>query len=280
MVMATRKLFVPPNLRSIEEFEDWLHETEIWQCLTDLEKDKQGPAIYLSLDEKIRKTCSDIKVKDLNSDDGVDILINKLKSLFAKDSNQAAYLAYDKFETFKRPIDMNIVDFINEFERLYNNIKKYEMELPTGVLAYRLLKSADISEDKQQLARATLSEFSYECMKRQLKAIYDNLSQEISSAPVKVEPTYEVKGYNRPGKDSYYSRGQSSNSFYGGRGRARFNRGRSQQNTDWRNQSSDSRDFRKQNLINTFSGKISRCAVCQSIYHWALFRRNTKLNSS
>ena len=91
---------------------------------------------------------------------------------------------------------MNIVDFINEFERLYNNIKKYEMELPTGILAYRLLKSADISEDKQQLARATLSEFSYECMKRQLKAIYDNLSQEISSAPAKVEPTYEVKGYN------------------------------------------------------------------------------------
>ena len=93
--MATRKLFVPPNLQSIEEFEDWLHETEIWQCSTDLEKDKQGPVIYLSLDEKIRKTCSDIKVKDLNSDDGVDILINKLKSLFAKDSNQAAYLVYD-----------------------------------------------------------------------------------------------------------------------------------------------------------------------------------------
>ena len=265
--MATRKLFVPPNLNCIEEFEDWLHETEIWQCLTDLEKNKQGPAIYLSLDEKIRKTCSDIKVKDLNSDDGVNILINKLKSLFAKDSNQAAYLAYDKFETFKRPVDMNIVDFINEFERLYNNIKKYDMELPTGVLAYRLLKSADISEDKQQLARATLPEFSYECMKRQLKAIYDNLSsQEISSTPVKVEPAYEARGYNRSGKDGYYSRGQGSNSFYGGRGRARFNRGGSQQNTDWRNQPSE---FRKQNPINNFSGKISRCAVCQSIYHWA-----------
>ena len=44
------------------------------------------------------------------------------------------------------------------------------------------------------------------------------------------------------------------------------NRGESQQNTDWRNQSSDSR---KQNPISTLSGKISRCAVCQSIYHWA-----------
>ena len=64
--MATRKLFAPPILSSLDEFEEWLHETEIWQCLTDLDKDKQSPAFYLSLDEKIRKTCSDIKVKDLN----------------------------------------------------------------------------------------------------------------------------------------------------------------------------------------------------------------------
>ena len=56
--MATRKLFVPPILSCIDEFEEWLHETEIWQCFTDLDKDKQGPTIYLSLDKKIRKTCS------------------------------------------------------------------------------------------------------------------------------------------------------------------------------------------------------------------------------
>ena len=82
--MATRKLFVPPILSCINEFEEWLHETEIWQCLTDLDKEKQGPVIYLSLDEKIRKTCSDRKVRDLNSEHGVDILVNNLKSLFAK----------------------------------------------------------------------------------------------------------------------------------------------------------------------------------------------------
>ena len=45
---------------------------------------------------------------------------------------------------------MSMIDFINI---------KYEMELPTGVLTYRLLKSVEISEDKQQLARATLTSF-------------------------------------------------------------------------------------------------------------------------
>ena len=59
----------------------------------DFEKDKQGPAIHLALNEKIRKTCSDIKVKDLNNEDGVNILLKKLRSLFSKDTNQAPYLA-------------------------------------------------------------------------------------------------------------------------------------------------------------------------------------------
>ena len=131
----------------------------------------------------------------MNSDDDVDILLCKLKSLFAKDMNQAAFIAHDKFEMFKRPANMDIVDFINEFERLYNNIKKYDMELSTRMLAYRLLKSVDISEDKQQLARATMSSFSYDDMKKQLKAIYDNLrTNEIngSTTEIKVETTYEV----------------------------------------------------------------------------------------
>ena len=183
-------------LSFIDDFEDWSHETEIWQCLTDLDNNKQAPAIYFFLDENIRKICCDMKVKDLNSDDGFDILLCKLKSLFAKDINQAAIIAHGKFEMFKRPGNMNIVDFINEFERLYNNIKKSDMELPTGVLGYRLLKSADISEGKQQLAGATMSSFTYDDMKKQLKAIYGNLStNEIkgSTTNINVEPTYKVR---------------------------------------------------------------------------------------
>ena len=82
--MATAKLFVPPRLGSNDNFEKWLHKTEIWQRATDLDKKKQGPTIYLSLDDKERKTCSDIKVKDLNSDDGVDILIKKIEVTVCK----------------------------------------------------------------------------------------------------------------------------------------------------------------------------------------------------
>ena len=98
-------------------------------------------------------------------------------------------------------------------------------------------------------------------MKRQLKAIYDNLSQEISSLPLKVEPVFESKGYR---KDGYHSRG-ANNSFRGGRGRIRTGRGESQQNKDWRNQPSD---LQKQKPLNSYE-KVSRYPVCQSIYHYA-----------
>ena len=53
MVVATAKLFVLPRSSSNDNFE-WLHKTEIWQCLTDLDKKRQGPTIYLSLNHNER----------------------------------------------------------------------------------------------------------------------------------------------------------------------------------------------------------------------------------
>ena len=158
--MASKKIYSPPTLDKIDEIEEWLRELEIWQCVTDIEEKKQGPLVYLSLPDKIRKSCNDIKVSDLNKDDGLKVLIDKIKSLYAKDINALAYMAYDQFENFRRPDDMNIVDYINEFERLNNKIKQFDMNLPTGVLAYKVLNNSNISNEKKQLIRATVTSFS------------------------------------------------------------------------------------------------------------------------
>ena len=79
-------------------------------------------------------------MQDLNKDDGLDVLLNKMKLLCVKDINALAFMAYDKFENFRRSDDMNIVDYLNEFERLNNQIKHFEMELSKGVLTYKVLK--------------------------------------------------------------------------------------------------------------------------------------------
>ena len=83
----------------------------------------------------------------MNKDDGLNLLINKLEKLYVKDSKASAYLAYEKFEFFRRPTDMNIIDYLNKFERLYYDIQRHEITLPSGVLAYRVLKSANLTPD-------------------------------------------------------------------------------------------------------------------------------------
>ena len=78
--------------------------------MTDLEVKKQGPAIYLALEGPARQACSNIDVKELHSENRVKIIIDKLKSLYAKDVNQAVFMAYENFEHFTRPESMSILD--------------------------------------------------------------------------------------------------------------------------------------------------------------------------
>ena len=67
-----------------------------------------------------------------------------------------------------------------------------------------------------------MSSFMYDAMKKQLKAIYDNLStNEIkgSTTEIKVEPSFKVKTYEKSDRlNGYFSRGQS-NPYKRNRGR-------------------------------------------------------------
>ena len=113
---------------------------------------------------------------------------------------------------------MSIIDYINEFERRHNKIKSKNIRLPDAVLAYKLLKSANVSKQKQTLARATISKFTFEDMKKQRKAFFDHQAgssnqQEYRDVPVKVEPTYHSQDVQKDSKKRVlYSKSQPHNS--------------------------------------------------------------------
>ena len=265
--MASKKIYSPPVLDKIHEIEDWLREIEIWQCVTDIEEKKQGPVVYLSLPDKIRKSCN-ISVSDLNKDNGLNTLITKIKTLYAKDINALAYMAYDQFENFKRPDEMTIVDYINEFERLNNKIRQFDMVLPTGVLAYKVLNNANISSEKKQLIRATVVSLTYENMTKQLKAIYDSSANSSANelVDIKSEPVYYANKHefvNETPKDSLsFINSRNSRIFSNTRNRNRY--------AKQSNSTSENYDKfgQKTNQLDK-SGRISRCVICKSIYHWA-----------
>ena len=68
------------------------------------------------------------------------------------------------------------------------------MELPTGVLAYKVLKNANLPNEKQKLIQATVVSLIYENMKKQLKAIFDSSasSQSSEGIDIKSEPVFFI----------------------------------------------------------------------------------------
>ena len=136
------------------------------------------------------------------------------------------------------------------------------MTLPTAVLAYHVLKSANISNEKQQIAKAAITELNYENIKKQLKAIHDSssVSTENSFEPtyvtdMKDEPVYYGNNSTR-GRFNNYKRSNSNSKQW------KYN----SPGTQHRRMSTDKYD-RKTNAVNS-NGNIAKCSICQSIYHW------------
>ena len=162
---------VLPTLSRCEDFEEWKHDVEIWQAVTELEEKKQRPVLYRSLEEQAKKVCSIIAVKDIYDEDGFNLIMQKLENVFAKDAEQMAFEDCIKFETFKCSPEMSIAEYITEFERLYNRIEVQYMKYADGVLAYKVLINANISEEKQSMCRATMGKLTFGNIKKQLKVM-------------------------------------------------------------------------------------------------------------
>lgn len=187
MIASNRDYKAPPPMRKELPYSEWKHEVQVWRAFTHLEKKKLGAALFLSLDGSTRDAAHEVQLAELNGDNGIDVLLTKLDGLFLTNQDNAAFEAYDAFERHQRPSDMHIFEYINSFERLYQKAKHFKLELPDGVLAYRLLRSANLSDAHEQLVRATLASLTYVNMKDQLKKIFSDISTKHVPA-VKIEP--------------------------------------------------------------------------------------------
>ena len=272
------RIKTPPALREDIPYESSKKEIQIWQRFTSLAKEKQALAIFLSLEGKARETVLEVEVDDLNKDDGVEKVLAKLDNLFLKDKLQLAYTSYDNFEKFRRPSDMSMADYVAEFERLYNKAKVYEMVLPEGILAYKFLNNANLSDTHDKLIRATMTDLTYNSMKNQVKKIFGDLSlntsmnkSSTSSPQIKLEPeeslnfeahTDDQENIVAYTRESYRQRQQPR---YRGRGRGNRQTFPGSTNAPKRNPTKP-------------DGGTSTCNVCGSIYHWAKDCPNSYVN--
>ena len=255
--MAQSRSIQPPEFSEDGNWIDYKKELKIWQALTELPPSKQGPSVFFSFKGKAKTAALELDIEDIKKDDGVDTILKRLDKLYLQETSQSAYLAYHEFETFKRPRTMPIKEYLIKYDSLYNKIKCHEMEIPDGVLAYRVLNSANLNEDEMRLCRATLSELKYDLMIKQLTKIFgDEVSCTLKE--VKEESVFETSLRQQ----GYYQRNRNSR---GRGGRSRYQQAR---NTAVDNKEQDSGNGQKKKLNPIIDGKLTRCNGCGSKFHW------------
>ena len=209
----------PPKLRANMLYEDWKKDINIWKRATELDKKKQGAVLFGSLEGKCKDTVrEDVKEEAFDKEDIVDVIIASLDKLLKKDKSETAYQAFDNFITYRRPKDMPIDEFLQEFTLRKTKVKNNDMTLPDGVLAYALLKCCNLSEEQSQICRATVTELKYDDMKKQiLKVASQSIPQDTtqsqaaaSSVPVNYSQNYEY--YDD--EEEYWDDYESHDRFY------------------------------------------------------------------
>ena len=275
----------PPSLQKAKSYDDWVKKLKVWKIVTCLPKCDQGGAILNSLEGaegEAEDAILELTVEELTSENSVDLIVARLDKIFKKNETIEKFEIIDSFQTYSRPHHVSINDFIIEFDKRLTKTKKIGTVHSDDFLAYRLIKSAKMSEQEEKMVKATC-ELKYDCVKAKLKSIFGDAGSQVSQRlqpAIKTEDVfYETHGStnsNRRGNNDFRGRGgnrgrgrddvyyeshsnnnrRGNNDFRGrgGRGRGRnSNRGRG-------------RGVRRNPLDK--DGNVTTCLRCKCEYHY------------
>ena len=259
----------PPVFDDKTSYEDWKQDVDAWTYCTDLTKDRQGPALFLSLSLTVRESVRSLKMADLAKEAGAQLLLDTLDSIYKTDENTRAFLTFKEFYSFRRPSGMSICDFLSRYEFLYNKLIKYKIVLPEGVQCFFLLTASNISEDNEKIARTTCADLTYNAMKETIKKLFGDMhSSEGCTPAIKSEPesVQFVRGYkNKQNRSNFRYNNSNTNSYSSNANNysSNANNYSSNGNNSYRN--SNNRNCNPKDK----SGRVLQCFKCGSTTHLA-----------
>ena len=299
--MASSSAQKPPKLSECKSYDDWIKLINIWTDFVTLDKSKHAQAIVLqALEGEARDAALEIESAELSAEDGVKKVMERLDKLYKKDELTERYNAIDALDAYRRPKNTTMKDFLIEFDKRLYKAKSYKSTMSDDLLAYRLLKAANLDDVHEQLIKATVPELKYEGVRKQLKKIFSDedkmVDHDSEKFKIKIEPTYftnnDIENESSEDEEQYYSEGDLTLFSRRGHPRGSYNHPRQQSrqansrfrtqkpysnkgnvgfrrsdDNNWRNPTATSKSTPRNPT--DFSGNITRCVICESINHWA-----------
>ena len=285
----------PPFDSKVDVYTKWKNKFTLWQSITDVAKAKQGGLLVLRLDDATQEAVLELVThEEIKEEDGAKKVLDKLDVIFDIDTSLTAYQAYEEFESYRRPVNLSIAEYCSEFQRKLAKVKNSGTTLAEHIIAYRLLKSANLSETEEQLVKATTATMTNDDMTKQLKKVFNStlasgMSKSEGEVKIKEEPienetlyggTYRSYRTGPPRSDRRdnrdYNEQRDGYQFNNRRSERGGNRGYSDQRSNIRwstgSDNRDTKDQKKQRGRNPLDiyGKVTRCDICDSINHWRI----------
>ena len=261
----SRNIRDPPVMT--EPYSEWKEEVYIWseyvKDKTPLEK--QGLALFLSLDGDARKAAAKVKLDAMKKADGLQTVLKELDKFFLKDKDREAFLSYDRFHAFKRPSGMSMKDFLMKFELLRNTCCSYEVDISDKIIAHQMLEAANLPTSKKELVKTTLKDFSSDDMRNQILKVF--CEEEVPDVAVSSSDKSQIHV-----KSEVADEDSINNSFYGSYGSSRHSGERkSNRNRKFRKSNrhhSEEQTSPKRNPLDEY-GNVTQCDICKSVNHYA-----------
>ena len=111
--------------------------------------------MYFSLKGRAREAVRGISINDLKKYDGVEEIIRILEEIFQSGETTLAYHPFKDYVEYRRSRDQNFSSFAVAYEKIYREMKRYKLDLPTGVQAFFLLQAANVTRDLEKMVRTT-----------------------------------------------------------------------------------------------------------------------------
>ena len=171
---------------------------QIWEMAMCVEKAKCAPIVFLSLEGKAREAVLELDIAAPNFEDGMEKVYKKLDTLFLEDINQSPFSAYKTFKGYQRQPDTSIEDFLINFGQHVTKLKDFNILLLEPVVAFRALKSANLTLENGRLVKATIGKLTLSSMSGQLRKIIHKQSSDVSfpnTPPIMLKNEIDVIAY-------------------------------------------------------------------------------------
>merc|ERR1712059_185899 len=112
-----------------ENIHIYMNELKMWQFVTEVEKKKQGPLVWMSLPindpSNIKQAINDIiGMDDLGIEDGMDKVIKLLKKTFQQEKEIEAFTKWKQFDGVRRNEGEDVRSFVNWINTAYSAIPR------------------------------------------------------------------------------------------------------------------------------------------------------------